>query len=199
MQLFFDVDGVILNFNKAFYQVCNKLFDLKIPENYIHDNWYPYLGTKPVLTREQSAQAWDYFVNNRYFGKLELLDKKIPAILRNYAYSGYEINLVTSVPKESELDRINNLKKLGIFFDDFYNIGVDSIRNKSYFINGVYAGGKSFFIDDKFENCKDVAENCSSKIKILMMTYPYNENKVLTDVTRVYNWKDIVAPISGKR
>ena len=55
---FFDVDGVVLDFESSFIKVVGDYFKLEVPENYQPGNWF----FSDLLTWEQVEEGWEYFL-----------------------------------------------------------------------------------------------------------------------------------------
>ena len=54
---FFDVDGVLLDFESGFTRVIKEYFKLDVPDDYVPDSfWF-----SDLLTKEQVMEGWDYF------------------------------------------------------------------------------------------------------------------------------------------
>ena len=53
---FFDVDGVVLDFESSFIKVVGAYFKLEVPENYQPENWF----FSDLLTWEQVEEGWEY-------------------------------------------------------------------------------------------------------------------------------------------
>ncbi len=60
IRCFFDVDGVLLDFEGSFLKAVSHYFNLEIPANYQTDS----LLFKDLLTQEQMQKRWRYFLNS---------------------------------------------------------------------------------------------------------------------------------------
>ena len=59
----FDVDGVMLDFDKGFTKTMKEYFKLDIDDDYVPANfWF-----SDLLTKEQVEECWDYFIKSNEF------------------------------------------------------------------------------------------------------------------------------------
>ena len=62
---FFDVDGVVLDFDHGFTRTMKEFFNLDIDDDYVPESfWF-----SDLLTKEQVVEGWDYFIKSDEFKK----------------------------------------------------------------------------------------------------------------------------------
>ena len=67
LRCFFDVDGVVLDFESSYLRVISAYFQLDLPENFQTTRW----DFSELLTEQQQLEGWEYFVNSNAFRELE--------------------------------------------------------------------------------------------------------------------------------
>lgn len=167
IQLFLDCDGVICNFDEVFVQIVNKMFNKNLPSDFVPNDWY---WTKPPvsITQEDSLLAYHAFLKDNGFLKQSFYKEAKEFIDEAKKFS--HIDLVTHIPDECKENRVKNLNGHNIHFDRIF-----TTEEKSKCINQNIIPGKDryIFVDDKPENCIDVAENCKN-VEVFIIKKPYN-------------------------
>ena len=99
---FFDVDGVVLDFESSFIKVVGDYFKLEVPENYQPGNWF----FSDLQTWEQGEEGWEYFLNCPDF-------ENIPPLVDpercNDIFGAYPVHFVTNIPPDCLEPRQRNL------------------------------------------------------------------------------------------
>lgn len=137
-------------------------------------------------SKEESIQFWE----NNITEILEKVNIKTFAseIIKKLSEKGNNIYLITA---RWNTDK-NNVEKTTVKWLDEKNVIYDKL-----FINAeanrkvqlVQENDIDIFIDDSYENCKDVSEKTNAKV--FMMNSRVNENFKLENIKRVYSWYEI--------
>ena len=90
---FFDVDGVVLDFESSFIKVVSNYFQLDVPENYQTENWF----FSDLLTSEQVQEGWDYFLKCSEFENMPPL---VDPHQFNRIFGAYPVHFVTNIPPD---------------------------------------------------------------------------------------------------
>jgi len=121
MTLYFDVDNVLLNFNNAFIEYWNSGVDsgrwdsmIKIPQKF--NNWnYDFVpGSKD---HEVYSSAMDAF--HKEVRSFPLMEETIPQVM-SQLHQYYKIVLVSAYPKEYYDDRVENLTRLQVPYNELH-------------------------------------------------------------------------------
>lgn len=117
--------------------------------------------------------------------------KYAPEVIKKIKDGGNKIYLVTArwkMPKEDTKQiTIDWLKENNIEYDEL----IVDVQDK---LKVLKEKNIDIFIDDSYENCKNVAEN--SDIKVYMMNSKVNEKLEHEKIQRVYSWPEIDSLIS---
>ena len=126
---------------------------------------------------------------NRYYGEIlkSVNIKKFASdVIRNFKKKGHNIYLITArwdIPnndtKQITEDWLNNNN---VMYDKLFMNASDKLKL-------VNENNIDIFIDDSYNNCKDVAENTNSKV--YMMTSMANKNLEDKKIKRVFSWPEI--------
>ena len=187
---FFDVDGVLLDFEGGFTRVIKEYFKLDVPTDYVPESfWF-----SDLLTKEQVMEGWDYFLHSSEFEKLEpMLDPKE----FNRTYGAYPVHFITNIPPDCLERRETNLRNAGFKFDSarcagFINYEDHPVQTKADVIKELYQKGKDIlFVDDHPENCLNVRESFPDA-EIWLMSRPFNADFEHSKIRRAINWSEIL-------
>jgi len=195
MQLFVDIDGVLLNFERAFVGFLNRAYGMGLPERYETPNWF----FEDLLTREQMYERWQAFLDSEDSGKMEPL---VAPERFNVLATGCSVYLLTNFPLPYMEKRERNLAALGIAYQSIHFCGLhpykDTVPPSKADIVGRLSrpGTAALFIDDHPENCMDVLDNCGH-VEVWVMSRHFNKDFSHPRVRRAKGWQcvfDRLAP-----
>tara|TARA_B100000700_G_scaffold300790_1_gene369351 strand:+ start:19 stop:630 length:612 start_codon:yes stop_codon:yes gene_type:complete len=187
---FFDVDGVLLDFESGFTKVIKEYFKLDVPADYVPESfWF-----SDLLSKEQVMEGWDYFIHSSEFEKLEPL---VDPEEFNSTFGAYPIHFITNIPPDCLKRREKNLRNVGFKFNSARCAGfinyedhpaktkADVIRELNQEENGV------LFVDDHPDNCLNVRE-VFPDAEIWLMSRPFNSNFEHPKIRRATNWSVVL-------
>ena len=100
---FFDVDGVLLDFEGGFMKAVKKYFQLDIPDDFSSNSfWF-----SDLLTKEQVMEGWDYFVHSPEF---ENLQPMVDPEHFNSRFEAFPVHFITNIPPECRTKKIEFTK-----------------------------------------------------------------------------------------
>ena len=187
---FFDVDGVLLDFESGFTKVIREYFKLDVPTDYIPKSfWF-----SDLLSKEQVMEGWDYFLNSSEFEKLKpLVDPKE----FNSTFGAYPVHFITNIPPGCLKRREINLRNVGFKFDStrcagFINYDDHPAKTKADVIKELNQEGAGvLFVDDHPDNCLNVRE-VFPDAEIWLMSRPFNSNFQHPKIRRASNWSEVL-------
>lgn len=169
--IWLDVDDVLLDFKNRHNRFLRKKYKVNIPDDYIPLNWDYTEVIEAPLTFKETMQA----LGNRWSQNQKALPgaSKFVKTLKKH---GYHIILITHIEGEQGPERIKNLIKNKIIFDEIYfTLG----RHKSEFAKEIIKKfPKDFshiFMDDKAGNVIDFIENVPQTTLGVSLDLPFNE------------------------
>ena len=189
MQLFFDIDGVLLNFQRSFVAWLNREHGLGLPEDYQALSW----DFTEVMNKQAMDECWFSFVESPAIGKMGAL---IDPALFNALGEGHAVHLVTNFPQPHMEKRLENLASLGFRYDSLHYCGIHPFRDhqpqtKAQVIKslrvGEPGGRPSLFVDDHPGNCLDVHQNCP-EIEVWLMSQRFNRDFEHPGIRRALSW-----------
>ena len=151
-----DCDGVLIDYMKHFAQIYNKIFNKNLevlnPRAYYPENHY-------ILKWENEKQKEFFFHQFNVHGwrDMQALPGSIQAT-KNLKQLGYKIIVLTSIPKEAEDKRHENLLALGMPIDATIACGYHkNVNQKKTYIEAI---NPEYFVDDLMANFKGIDSNC---------------------------------------
>ena len=187
---YFDVDGVLLDFEGGFTKSVKDYFKLDVADDFVSKSfWF-----SDLLTKEQVMEGWDYFLQSSEFEKLEPL---VDPELFNAKFGAYPVHFITNIPLDCLERREKNLRAAGFKFDSAHCAGfVDydgySNRKKAEVIQELHQEEKTvMFVDDHPENCLNVCESFP-EAEIWLMSRPFNTDFEHSEIRRARNWTEIL-------
>ena len=190
LRCFFDVDGVVLDFENSYLRVISAYFQLDLPENFRTTRW----DFSELLTEQQQLEGWEYFVNSNAFRELESL---VPAPRFNEVFVAYPVHFVTNIPPEHMDARRENLSQVGYRFESahpggFLSFNEQPPRTKSQVIADLVQHGEQIlFVDDHPRNCVDVKENFP-EAWVWLMSRPFNQDFDHPTIQRAKHWEQVL-------
>ncbi|HJO45566.1 MAG: hypothetical protein QF560_15565 [SAR324 cluster bacterium] len=186
---FFDVDGVVLDFESSFIKVVSNYFQLEVPENYQTENWF----FSDLLTSEQVQEGWDYFLKCSEFENMPPL---VDPHQFNRIFGAYPVHFVTNIPPDCLDRRQRNLKKIGYQFTSAHCAGFVQYdghppQTKADVIQNLLEDHEQFlFVDDHPDNCVNVHESFP-EAEVWLMTRPHNQDFSHPVIRRALHWDDV--------
>ena len=187
---FFDVDGVLLDFESGFTKTVKDYFKLDVADDFVSKSfWF-----SDLLTKEQVMEGWDYFLQSSEFEELApMLDPE----QFNAAFGAYPVHFITNIPLDCLERRKNNLRNAGFKFDSVHCAGfIDydgySTQTKAEVIKELHQEEKTvMFVDDHPDNCLNVRESFP-EAEIWLMSRPFNDDFEHPEIRRARNWAEVL-------
>jgi len=189
MQLFFDIDGVLLNFERSFVAFLNREHGQQLPEDYQSPNW----DFTEVMDKQAMDACWFAFVESPAIGEMAALID--PAVF-NALGEAHGVHLVTNFPQPHMEKRVENLARLGFRYDSLHYCGIHPFRDHQPQTKGQVIASlrdaelqrrPALFVDDHPGNCLDVHENCPG-IEVWLMSRRFNRDFGHPGIRRAKNW-----------
>lgn len=138
-----DVDGVLLNFEKAYHDLAVEIMGDKINFNPYHYQLHEFLG----LTKEENEVIWSEFNARKLVRNFELLPG-VEQGIKNIVDAGFEIYIVSAIDPIDTDDRTYNLQQLGIHAKEVHCVGGNH-SSKHHHIAQI---DPHVFIDDRIDH-----------------------------------------------
>lgn len=186
MQLFFDIDGVLLNFEQTFVRWLNHQHDLGLPDHYEAESW----DFEEVLDRETLHASWLSFLESKEAG---LLPPLVDPERFNDLVRHHRVHLVTNFPQPHMDKRLNNLARHGFVFETLHYCGLHPYKElrpqtKAQVIETLRTSREpGLFVDDHPENCLDVHRHCPD-IEVWLMSRRFNRDFAHPEIQRAKDW-----------
>jgi len=186
MQMFIDIDGVLLNFEYVFVDWLNEQHGLGLPSNYEARTW----DFEELMDREVMHDSWLRFLESNGAGEMPPL---VDPEKFNSLTADYDVHLVTNFPQPFMDKRLQNLTAHGFNFDSIHYCGLHPYKNlqpvtKANIIASLREPGKrAIFVDDHPDNCLDVHNNCRD-VEVWMMSRRYNRDFQHPGIRRARDW-----------
>ncbi|MGK0288669.1 MAG: hypothetical protein ACI86H_000084 [bacterium] len=190
MEFFFDVDGVLLDFEASFVDMMREYYLPHLPKGFVPKTW----ALEEDFQTVDIEEAWDRFLKS---DRLERLDPLVNIQQFNQISDLFKVYLVTNLPNEYYLKREKNLHLLGMKYTGLYlaghmNFGDESYPGKAQSIAKVRNPEKQIiFLDDSPRNCMDVKEAFPDS-QVFLMERPHNETVKDQEWIRVKNWNEFI-------
>ena len=189
MQLFIDIDGVLLNFEHAFVRWLNAQYRLGLPERYEAESW----DFEEVLTPDLLAEGWHGFLESPLAGDLPPL---VAPQRFNRLAAEHSVHLVTNFPLPHMAKRLANLQAFGFVYDTLDYCGLHGYkelrpRSKAQAIQARRdARGEGLFVDDHPDNCVDVHRHCPD-VEVWLMSRRFNRGFQHPAIRRAEDWEPL--------
>ena len=187
---FFDVDGVLLDFEGGFTKTVKDYFKLDVADDFVSKSfWF-----SDLLTKEQVMEGWDYFLQSSEFEELEPI---VDPEQFNAAFGAYPVHFITNIPLDCLERRKKNLRNAGFKFDSVHCAGfIDydgySTQTKAEVIKELHQEEKTvMFVDDHPDNCLNVRESFP-EAEIWLMSRPFNDDFKHPEIRRARNWTEVL-------
>ena len=186
MQLFIDIDGVLLNFEQAFVRWLNGEYRLGLPQDYEAESW----DFEEVLDRPRLLEGWHRFLESRGAGEMGPL---VEPQRFNALASQHSVHLVTNFPQPHMRKRLDNLEALGFLYDTLHYCGLHGYKDlqpltKAQVIRSLRdARGEGLFVDDHPDNCVDVHTHCPD-VEVWLMSRRFNREFSHPTIQRAQSW-----------
>lgn len=170
--LFCDVDGVLLDFTGYTLPYLSAAYGVKIPDGYIPSTW----NMTDLAPKGTDVVSWESIVPDDWCLHLNPFPKA-KVFLNKMRKKGYHIVMVTRIGQTRQLQRLENLIKHGLYFDEIYFTAHG--QSKSGVISTVlkrHKPNKWSFVDDKALTCSEVLELNKKNSKVYSLDYPFNES-----------------------
>lgn len=187
MQFFVDIDGVLLNFERAFVGFLNRAYGMNLPERYETGTWF----FEDLMTPQEMYDRWQAFLDAEDSGRMEPLvaPERFNAVARTYG-----VHLLTNFPQPYMEKRVANLAALGFRYESLDFCGLHPYEgtvppSKAEVVARLHGNGNpGLFIDDHPENCLDVLDNCGG-VEVWVMSRYFNRDFNHPRVRRAETWQ----------
>lgn len=165
-----DVDDVLLDFKNRHNKFLRKKYKVNIPDDYVPQTWDYLEVLKHPLTFIETLRALgtNWSRNQKALPQAKEFTQKLKK-------AGVRVILITHIEGEQGPDRIANLVKNGITFDEIYfTMG----RKKSDFMKALilkYPGCRHVFVDDKASNVIDFLKTIKESTLGVSLDLPFNQ------------------------
>ncbi len=186
MQVFLDVDGVLLDLEASFVRFLNQHQGFNLPEGY-RARTFDFAELTPAHKVEAS---WKAFTTSEDSAQM-------PPLVRSDHFNeqtiGCSVHLLTNFPVPQMHHRWANLRLQGFCYQGLHYCGLKShetaiAQPKSAIIKQLLQPGQvAIFVDDVPENCLDVVQYCP-EVEVWLMTHPFNKTFHHQDVRRALDW-----------
>lgn len=188
LELFLDVDGVVLDFESSFV-------------NFIRDYYIPDLASDFALKTWEITdefkdldiqQVWNHFVNHDCFTRLDLL---VSRDAFNAVSRRYPVDFITNIPKPQYSSREANLQYhqleyRGLYLAGHFDFGEEGYPTKPEMIASLRTpGSEMVFLDDHPKNCQAVKE-AFPESRVYLMSRPHNSGAEGESWIRVQTWQE---------
>ena len=186
IELYLDVDGVVLDFESSFVDFVRDEFIPDLPPDYILQTWEMSDEFKDL----DIERVWKQFVNSDRFRRMKLL---VDGESFNQLSRQYPLYLVTNIPNQQFQSRSENLafhglEYSGLFLAGHFNFGDDSYPTKSQVIQRLHQpGNRLIFLDDHPKNCDDIKQHFPES-HVYLMERPHNKAVEDREWVRIRNW-----------
>ena len=190
VRFFFDVDGVLLDFESQYLQVLRDHFRLQIPDGYQPTSWL----FSDLLNPEQMQEGWEHFIASAHFGTMEPL---IEPSRFNEVYGAHPVHFITNIPLPYLEVRRQNLMNLGFHFESIHCGGMVSFdhqppKTKGHVIRELTQEKESvFFLDDHPDNCVNVHELIPESM-VWLMSRSFNQEFDHPQIRRASHWEEVL-------
>ncbi len=189
MQIFLDVDGVLLNFEETFVQFLNRYWGQNLPAGYRANQW----DFADIMPPEKMHAAWQDFVSSESCAQMPPL---VNPVHFNEQTQGCSVHLLTNFPLMEIHRRWNNLNALGFCYQGLHYCGLQShgsakAQPKSAAIQQLRQPElPAIFVDDHSENCKDVVQHCP-QVEVWLMDCRFNRDFHHHGIKRSFDWSTL--------
>ena len=190
MQLFCDIDGVLLDFERMFVPWINRYHHTNLPACYQSGCW----DFTDLLSQEQTFALWKRFMQSEQAAQMP--STVAPAAF-NAATQQIQVELLTNFPAAQFPMRWANLHSHGFVYRGLYHCGLlkssDALSpppTKAQIVNQLCTGGKAFFVDDHPDNCLDVLQHCP-QVEVWVMHRHFNRGFYHQRIQRATSWQTL--------
>jgi hypothetical protein len=197
MQLFLDIDGVLLDFERSFVAWLNAKYSMGLPEDYQANNW----DFTDILDAAELDRRWRLYLASPEAGHMTPL---IDPPRFNTLADAHDVHLVTNFPLPHWEKRVRNLDELGLRYTSLSHCGFlifdesHKPKSKSQIVQELRsATAPALFLDDHPDNCLDVARNCPD-VEVWLMSRRFNRAFAHPSVHRADTWDHVIERVNGE-
>ena len=187
---FFDVDGVLLDFDSSFICWLNAHKGAMLPLDFQSGSWV----FEDVLPHDEWQLAWSEYLDAPEAGMMKpYLD---PARF-NVLTGGRPVHLLTNFPEHLFEKRIHNLGAHGFRYESIHHCGFHAFKSRGVDTKSMVIAQliqpreRALFLDDHPDNCVDVVQNCSG-VEVWLMTRRFNREFAHPAVRRAQSWSCVI-------
>ncbi|HUJ77346.1 MAG TPA: hypothetical protein VL359_20945 [bacterium] len=190
MQLFVDIDGVLLDFERGFVRWLNNQHGMGLPQDYEPADW----GFTDVLDPEELQRRWMNYMASPEAGRMEAL---IDPGHFNALTRPHTVHLLTNFPLHHMDKRVENLALLGFAYQSLHHCGFIAFedtppQSKAQAIAELRRSHlPALFVDDHPHNCLDVVRNCPD-VDVWLMSRRFNRTFDHPQVRRAEGWSSLL-------
>jgi len=190
MQLFCDIDGVLLNFERSFVRWLNAEHGMGLAEDYEANHW----DFTEIMEAAELERRWRRYLASPEAGQMGPL---IEPARFNALANAHDVHLVTNFPLAHWEKRVRNLAELGFRYASLNHCGFLVVDNqppktKAQVVRELRAQPHdALFLDDHPDNCLDVVQHCPD-VEVWLMTRRFNRQFAHPAVRRAENWDSVL-------
>jgi uncharacterized HAD superfamily protein len=186
MKIGIDIDEVLANTMSNFLDFHNEMYGTDATRDEITDYYFDGLFH---WTREENFKRFDEFYKTRFFEDIVPVEGAADGI-KSLQQLG-TLYVITSRPlyiKEQTLKWLT--RYFGDDLPEVYFAHLDGAGTKADLCDQL---GIDLLIEDSLE----FAEACAAKnVQVLLMDAPWNRRELADNITRVYNWDEILTKVA---
>jgi hypothetical protein len=196
MQLFLDIDGVVLDFERSFVAWLNAEYGMGLPLGYQANRW----DFTEILDAAELDRRWRLYLAAPEAGRMAPL---IEPARFNALADAHDVHLVTNFPLPHWDKRVRNLADLGLRYGSISHCGFlvfdgQTPKSKSQVVRERRAqSAPALFLDDHPDNCLDVARNCPD-VEVWLMTRRFNRDFEHPEVRRAEDWDRVLRRVAAE-
>ncbi|MFI5399949.1 MAG: hypothetical protein ACHQZQ_02715 [SAR324 cluster bacterium] len=196
MQLFIDIDGVVLDFERSFVAWLNAKYGMRLPEGYQTNSW----AFDEIMDAAELDRRWRLYLASPEAGRMTPL---IDPPRFNALADAHDVHLVTNFPLPHWEKRVRNLDELGIRYASISHCGFlvfddTPPKSKSQVVRELRTQSEpALFLDDHPDNCLDVVRNCPD-VEVWLMTRRFNLGFTHPEVRRAEDWGSVLLRVAAE-
>jgi hypothetical protein len=196
MQLFLDIDGVVLDFERSFVAWLNAEYGMGLPHGYQADSW----DFTEILGVAELDRRWRLYLAAPEAGRMTPL---IEPARFNALADAHAVHLVTNFPLPHWEKRLRNLADLGLRYESISHCGFlvfdeHAPKSKSQVVRELQSRTEpALFLDDHPDNCLDVVRNCPD-VEVWLMTRRFNRDFAHPEVRRAEDWASVLKRVGAE-
>jgi hypothetical protein len=205
MQLFCDIDGVLLNFERSFVRWLNAEHGMGLAEDYEANHW----DFTEIMEAAELERRWRRYLASDDAGRMRPL---IEPERYHALVDTHDVHLLTNFPLPHWEKRVRNLADLGFRYESLTHCGFFSFdghepKSKAQVVRELRGEAaerravvrperRALFLDDHPDNCLDVLKHCPG-VEVWLMSRRFNRDFAHPEVKRAEGWDAVLRRLEG--